>query len=256
MVSDGEGGWIDPLPPGASAEEWLARHVADASAAGVTQLSWPVDDPTEATDRAAAEAGLVHQRDLYQLRRPLPLEPADTSPEPEREPAVRPLRPGTGDEAAWVNLNNVAFADHPDQGHQSLATLHAQMAEPWFDPAGFLVLDTDDGQGLAGFCWTKVHPPADREPSLGEIYVIGVAPSHHGRGLGGTLVRAGLDHLAHQGVGLGMLYVDADNLGALGLYAKLGFTRHHVRRVYQGAVACGGAMLSRLRRPPTTPRGR
>lgn len=229
-----EGGWIDPAPSGVTLERWLADQVARARAEGVERLRWPVDDPTSATDRAAARTGLVEQRDLYQLRRPLPMESAA----PSQDPAVRAFRPGTEDESAWVEVNNAAFADHPDQGRQTLATLHAQMAEPWFDPAGFLVVDAGDTlsrspTSLAGFCWTKVHPPAGGDPKLGEIYVIGVAPSHHGRGLGRTLLRAGLDHLSGQGVGVGMLYVDADNTAALKLYATLGFARHHVRRVYQ-----------------------
>lgn len=237
MRAGDEQGGIDPVPPGVAPEQWLASQVARARAAGVDHVRWPVDDPTEATDRAAAAAGLVHQRDLYQLRRPLPLEPTDTAvPGSARTPegaAVRPFRPGTADEAAWVQANNAAFTAHPDQGHQTLATLHEQMAEPWFDPAGFLVIDAADDGGLAGFCWTKIHPPAGADPTLGEIYVIGVAPSHHGRGLGAKLLRAGLDHLSGQGVGVGMLYVDADNTAALKLYATLGFARHHVRRVYQ-----------------------
>src|SRR3954447_13504701 len=47
------------------------------------------------------------------------------------------------------------------------------MAEPWFDPAGFLLAERD--RELLGFHWTKVHP--DR---LGGVYVPRIAPSAPG----------------------------------------------------------------------------
>ena len=180
----------------------------------------------------SAALGLRPSRHLVQMRRPLPV-PAD-HPARSTAPAVR-LRPFTmgRDEEAWVRVNNEAFATHPSQGTQTLATLEQTLAEPWIDLDGFLVADDDDRPGeLAGFCWTRVHPPTDEDPELGEIFVIGVHPSRHGTGLGAALVLAGLDHLAWAGVATGMLYVEGDNAPARRLYDRLGFTPDAEIRIY------------------------
>ncbi|HEX2119166.1 MAG TPA: mycothiol synthase [Acidimicrobiales bacterium] len=184
-----------------------------------------VPKPTPATDDLAASVGLRRGRELRQLRRPLPMDAHATVP-------VRPFVPGQ-DEAAWLEVNNRAFHWHPEQGGWDLETLRNRQEQPWFDPAGFL-LHERDGK-LAAFCWTKVH--AHHEPPLGEIYVIAVDPGFRGHGLGRELVLAGLDHLAARGLTVGMLYVDADNAGALRLYEDLGFTCDHVDRAYVGDVA-------------------
>ena len=87
---------------------------------------------------------------------------------------------------------------------------------------------------MAGFCWTKVH--RESTPVMGEIYVISVDPDFHGPGLGRALTVAGLRHLAGDGVPVGMLYVDGDNVVALRMYDSLGFTLHHTDRSYVGTV--------------------
>ena len=128
---------------------------------------------------------------------------------------VRSFVPGE-DDAAWLRVNNRAFDNHPDQGDWVEATLQRRLAEPWFDPAGFLL--AFDAEGLAGFCWTKVHEGEPDGP-LGEIYVIGVDPDRQGIGLGRALTVGGLEHLSRdRHCPTGMLYVDGANPPALGLY--------------------------------------
>jgi mycothiol synthase len=204
----------------------LAEALGRASDGRPVQV-W-VRQPTPAHDSVAAGLGLEPSRDLHQLRVPLPL------PEPPPPLDWQPFRPGV-DEAAWLEVNNRAFDWHPEQGGWSLDQIREEEAEPWFDPAGF-VMHWVDGR-LAGFCWTKIHPPADGDPMLGEIYVIGADPDFAGRGLGGALTTTGLDWMhRRRGAPVGMLYVDADNTAAVRLYDRLGFTRHHTDRAYALAV--------------------
>ena len=209
----------------------LERAVEHVAAAGGGLVVLWVFEPDQRDDEAAARAGFRHQRDLLQERVPLPL-----GEEPKWPPGVevRSFVPGQ-DDRDWLTVNNRAFADHPEQGGWVEATLQRRMAEPWFDPKGFLL--AFDADGLAGFCWTKVHPATDSDPELGEIFVIGVDPSRQGSGLGRALVDAGLAYLADRGIRTGMLFVDGENEAALRLYESLGFTIHRRDRAYEREVA-------------------
>jgi mycothiol synthase len=212
----------------------LADSLAVVAADGGGHVTYWVHgtEADPAADARATGAGFVAERDLLQMRVALPL--AHALLEAARWPdgtTVRSFRIGE-DEAAWVPVNNRAFAGHPEQGAWTVDMLRAREQEDWFDPEGFLLaFDTD---GLAGFCWTKVHPAQPpREPeSLGEIYVIGADPSRQGRGYGRALTAAGLESLAGRGITVGILYVDADNEAAVGLYRALGFVTHRTDRAY------------------------
>ncbi len=210
--------------PGAADRVRATRRLLEPALAAVIadgmRPYWMVVDPDPADDRLATQLGLAPERTLLQLRRPLPSGQAATI-------GVRPFVVGR-DEDAWLTVNNRAFAGHPEQGAWDRDVLAGREAEDWFDPAGFL-LHERDGR-LAGFCWTKVHHGT--VPVLGEIYVIAVDPDYHGLGLGRELTLAGLDHLARAGIRDGMLFVDADNAAAVGLYTKLGFERARVDRAY------------------------
>lgn len=180
----------------------------------------------------ARALGLRPTRELHQLRRPLPVLADDPGRAGAPPLPVRPFRPGH-DEAAWLAANNAAFASHPDQGGLTADDLARTLAQDWVDLDGFLVSDDPDAPGsLVGFCWTRVHPATDEDPELGEIYAIGVSPTHHGRKLGATLVLAGLDHLAWVGVRTAMLYVEHDNEPAQRLYARLGFAPHRIIELF------------------------
>ncbi len=167
----------------------------------------------------ALSRGLGVVRELWQMARPLTEDIAQPS---------RPLPPGytittfdpddPRDERDWLAVNAAAFAHHPEQGRIDSAALRARMAEPWFDPAGFFLVRDPDG-ALAAFHWTKV------EGGVGEVYVVGVARSAQGLGLGRAATAIGLAHLRDRGCRRVVLYVDGDNVAALATYERAGFSR-------------------------------
>jgi len=208
------------------ADELVGSALALVGGEGGGRVHLWVSKPQPWHDRVAKAHGLRHDRELYQLRRPLP-----TGVPYELD--WRAFEPGR-DEAAWLEVNNAAFANHAEQGHWTEEVLAEREALEWFDPAGFLLHEGEGGR-LDGFCWTKVHP--DPAEPLGEIYVIAVAPWAQGKGLGRRLALAGLDVLARRGIGAAMLYTDAANTAAVKLYVDLGFTLDHVDRAYEVEVA-------------------
>ncbi|MFI6242237.1 mycothiol synthase [Micromonospora sp. NPDC050795] len=197
----------------------LARGVL-ASATGPLRAWAHGDHPSAAA--LAVDLGFARARVLWQLRRPL----AAPLGEPRLPDgvALRAFRPGA-DDAAWLALNARAFAEHPEQGRWTSDDLRVRLAEPWFDPAGFLLAEETATGRLLGFHWTKVHerPGSAR---IGEVYVLGVEPTAHGGGLGRALTTAGLAHLRDKrGLDRVMLFVDDSNTGAVALYERLGFAR-------------------------------
>jgi mycothiol synthase len=163
----------------------------------------------------ARSAGLDRVRALFQMSRPL----RDPLPEPSLPAGItlRTFVPGQ-DEEAWLRLNALAFAHHPEQGAWTRSDLDLREQEAWFDPAGFFLAERDGR--LAGFHWTKVH-----DGETGEVYVVGVDPAEQGSGLGRALTLTGLRHLRDdRGLAEVMLYVDEENRAAVRMYTALGFT--------------------------------
>ena len=165
-------------------------------------------------DGMAAETDAEVLRTLRMLEVVLPIEVASIP----SGVSMRIFESGR-DNDRWLEQNNLAFADHPEQGTWSREDLEMRIAEPWFDPSGFLLFESEEV--IVASCWTKVHElHPDR---VGEIYVISVLPAAQGRGLGRVAATQGLNTLRRKGVSRAVLFVDDSNLGALALYGDLGF---------------------------------
>jgi mycothiol synthase len=195
--------------------------------------------------RFAAALGLEPVRELHKMSRPLTTDDA-TGTAAEAATALPPgftaraFVPGR-DEQAWLETNAAAFAHHPEQGRLTRDDLRERMAQPWFDPAGFIIVEAEGEPGrVAAFHWTKVDPEQrstlDPAATAGEVYVVGVHPAYQGRGLARPLTALGLAHLAALGLPEVVLYVDGDNAGALRTYRSLGFRSTMVDVMYARTV--------------------
>lgn len=224
----GEDLWVVSPRPDQPVVDELRRGSEELARLGGGRLHWWVTAPTSSHEQAAESAGFKSYRRLHRMERPLPVTdaPYDLS--------WRPFRPGA-DDAEWLEVNRLSFAAHPVQGTMVQEDLDQAKADPSFNPEGFVI--TSENEQMTGFCWTKIH--SDSEPPVGEIYIIGAHPNYQGRGLGRALVLAGLDWLHHQGLTVGMLYVEAENEPAVRLYLRLGFEIVHDFRCWRRTVNAG-----------------
>ncbi len=219
---------VGPRHRGMGIGKSLVEAILAETGAGARVRLWAHGQSSGAAELARS-MGFRRERVLWQMRRSLyaPV-PAPTWPD---DVTVRTFVVGQ-DEQPWLEVNNRAFAVHPDQGTWTLDDVRMREREPWFDPAGFFLAETDGR--LVGFHWTKVHgaDPSgghehEHEP-IGEVYVVGIDPSAQGRGLGPALTLRGLQYLRARGLPQCMLYVDEVNTNAIRTYERLGFAKWDV----------------------------
>jgi mycothiol synthase len=195
----------------------LALQAVVGDLGGASTRLWASDDETVS---AARELGFVEGRQVIQLTRSLPI--VDNPRLPDGV-TVRPFRVGI-DEDSFLEVNNAAFADHPDNGDWDREVLADRIGRPWFELDGFFM--AWEGDDPVAVCWTKHHRGA-----VGEIYVIGVHPRAHRRGLGRAMTLIGFRYQHEvRGATTAMLYTEGSNDAALGLYSSLGFQTLRIKR--------------------------
>lgn len=200
----------------------LGRRLLDEVLAATPDAKvWAHGDLPGAQALARA-TGLDVVRELWRMSLDTEAHPPTPAALPDGFVA-RSFVPGQDDEA-WLRVNAAAFVDHPEQGRMTQADLDDRKAQPWFDAAGLVLVEDVTGETpvLAASHWTKVEDAGSCE---GEVYVVAVAPTHQGRGLGRAVTWLGLEHLLDVGVRTVHLYVEGDNAPAIATYRGQGFTR-------------------------------
>lgn len=172
-----------------------------------------------AAKHLAQKHGLSRDRVLYQMRTDTGLS-LDSLPETQAPEGVEIRSFAPGDEDGWLSVNNAAFDWHPEQGGQTRADIDAVVTAADFDPNTFVIAARDEE--VIGFHQTKITD-TDDEGRLGEVYVVGVDPCIHAKGVGKALTIEGMRRMVAAGAETIELYVESDNAPALGLYERLGF---------------------------------
>ncbi len=98
-----------------------------------------------------------------------------------------------------------------------------------FLPAATWLIAHRNGQCEPEFCGT-IQGVRDAT-AMGAIQNLGVVPEHRGLGLGKALLLMALEGFQEAGMRRAFLEVTAQNLGAIGLYQRIGFTK--ARTVYK-----------------------
>ena len=172
-----------------------------------------------AAKHLAQKHGLGRDRVLYQMRTDTGLS-LDALPETQSPEGVEIRSFAPGDEDGWLSVNNSAFDWHPEQGGQTRADIDAVVTAADFEPDTFIIA-ARDGE-VIGFHQTKITD-TETEGRLGEVYVVGVDPRIHAKGVGKALTVEGMRRMVAAGAQTIELYVESDNAPALGLYERLGF---------------------------------
>lgn len=210
---------------------------AVARAGGGVLYLW-VHRVGRADQTLAHDLGFAIQRQLDFLERTLDEPPAIVSPQ---EGVTITRYRGESDEQAFLEVNNAAFAGHPENGGWTSADFAERRALDWFDPADLLLAWR--GDELLGFHWMKWHDHESDEPPahapVGEVYVLAVHPRAQGLGLGRTLLRVGVRHLYDRDCRQVVLFVDGANAGAVALYESDGFVRRYRDVCYEREIAPG-----------------
>jgi mycothiol synthase len=170
----------------------------------------------------ARSVGLHYHSSLLRLvldRSAVPVPPAFAD-----DVVVRWLIPGE-DDAAFGDLVNEIFLDHPYPLVLDLERIRRVHARRDFDPSSILlVAPAADPAALVGFCRVGAYHDDDGR-LVGEVKLLGVRRPWRGRGLARQLLRWGIEACGERGVEETYLAVEGENERAMGLYEDEGFRR-------------------------------
>jgi len=147
---------------------------------------------------------------------------------------IRPLH--AGEESKLAEIQNRSFTGtwgfNPNTEEQIMYAIRIGNSTP---EEIFLACEEDKP---IGYCWTRMEHRASptTDETIGRIFMIGVDPDYRGRGVGKSVLLAGLVHLKSKGLRIVELTVDSKNRSARRLYRSVGFKTHDISLWYEKPV--------------------
>lgn len=177
--------------------------------------------------------GYEHERWYWELQLPADT-PVNDDPQFPEGITVRTFARHE-DELVFLQVRNVSFAEHYGSVQRTLEEIIAITDQPDFRPEGLFF--AFDGDKVAGFCLTDIHPDEIKRRGIGvgHINLLGTMPEYRGKGIGRALLLTGIQYLRLE-VPIVELSVEGKNSNALALYYNVGFKEH---KVYANMVKAG-----------------
>ena len=180
------------------------------------------------TRRLAKRCGFRFIRKFWEMK----LDDPSTVPDPglSSEFQIRPFRDGDEDRLRFIQ--NLSFAKHWGYSPNRLEDVHYKVRMGLFSFDDILLVL--DGDTPVGFNWTRLE--RGDKGTQGWIGMMGAHPEYRGKGLGTSIMRAGVQYLRDSGASRIDLTVDSQNPSAHRIYRAGGFRRQAVTVWYERAL--------------------
>ena len=178
--------------------------------------------------RLAKRCGFRFIRKFWEMK----LDDPSSVPDPDLYEGFRLRHFQAGDEDRLRFIQNLSFARHWGYSPNSPEDIHYKVRMGLFSFDDILLVL--DGDTTIGFNWTRLE---SREQSTqGWIGMMGAHPDYRGKGLGTSIMRAGVQYLRSSGASRIDLTVDSLNPSAHRIYRAGGFRRRAVTVWYEKAL--------------------
>lgn len=135
----------------------------------------------------------------------------------------------SGEEDKLTEIQNRSFAGTWGYNPNTVEEITYRLGLSQCSPEDVVL--ANDGDRVTGYCWTDIT--SERK---GQIFMLGVDPDYRGRGIGKTVLLAGLSYLKSKGFPVAELTVDSQNKAACALYQSIGFKVQDSILWYEKAV--------------------
>ncbi len=177
----------------------------------------------EASDSRAAARHILESEGFYEVKRFWQMRWEGDQLPPVGLPngfSIRPFKLDQ-DEETLTNLQNTAFGQNWGFSPNTVEQISARVRLDRSNPEGIIFIV--DGDRVSGYNWTLRS--FNETNSTGWVAMTGVHPDYRGKGLGTSVVLAGMEYLKSKGVDGIELEVDSENDPARELYLKLGYRK-------------------------------